>query len=125
MKPPRPKTAAQGIGQQAEDMALAWLQTQGLRLIARNYHSRYGEIDLILLDRKTLVFVEVRYRRSRRHGSAAESVTRQKQARLLNTAACFLRDYRHDGPSRFDVAALEPGPEGLSLDWIRDAFQAG
>lgn len=111
-------------GRLAEDRALALLQRAGLRLIDRNYHSRHGEIDLIMEDGRTLVFVEVRYRSTDRYGSAQESVNRQKQSRLILTAASFLKEKRLDRPARFDVAALSPGPDGLSMDWIKDAFQA-
>ena len=111
-------------GRLAEDRALTVLEQAGLRLIERNYHSRYGEIDLIMEDGRTVVFVEVRYRRSDRYGSAAESVNRQKQTKLILTAAAFLRDRRLNRPSRFDVAALSPGPEDLAMTWIKGAFQA-
>lgn len=65
-------------GSQAEQLALNYLQQQGLTLITQNYHSRRGEIDLIMLDENTLVFVEVRYRKSAAYGSALESVNSQK-----------------------------------------------
>jgi len=111
-------------GRLAEDHALARLEQAGLKLVDRNYRSRFGEIDIIMADGRTLVFVEVRFRRSDRYGSAEESVNRQKQARLIKTAACFLRENRLDRPTRFDVAALSPGPDGLSMTWIKNAFQA-
>lgn len=111
-------------GRLAEDRALALLQQAGLKLIDRNYHSRHGEIDLIMEDGRTLVFVEVRYRSTNRYGSAQESVNRQKQSRLILTAACFLKEKRLDRPARFDVAALSPSPDGLSMAWIKGAFQA-
>jgi putative endonuclease len=111
-------------GRLAEDQALGFLQQAGLKLIARNFHSRYGEIDLIMEDGRTLVFVEVRYRSSDRYGSAEESVNHRKQARLVLTAASFLKEKRLNRPTRFDVAALSPGPEGLSVAWIKGAFQS-
>lgn len=111
-------------GQMAEDHALTLLQQAGLILVERNYRSRFGEIDLIMKDGKTLAFIEVRYRKSDRFGSAQESVNRRKQNRIAMTAACYLKQHRHDCPSRFDVAALKPGPEGWLLDWIKGAFHA-
>lgn len=111
-------------GRRAEDYALARLEQAGLRLVDRNYRSRFGEIDIIMADGKTLVFVEVRYRSSDRYGGAQESVNWRKQARLIKTAACFLREKRLDLPTRFDIAALSPGPGGLELAWIKNAFQA-
>ena len=112
-------------GRLAEDEALSLLQARGLRLIDRNYRSRFGEIDLIMKDGHTLVFVEVRYRRSIRYGTPQESVTQRKQSRLLVTAACYLKEKRIDCPVRFDVAALSPAGDGMSLNWIKSAFDAG
>ena len=111
-------------GRLAEDQALDYLRQQGLRLMERNYRCRYGEIDLIMEDGRMVVFVEVRFRGNSRFGGALESVDRRKQARLLTAAACFLRERRLDRPSRFDVAALSPGENGLLLDWVRGAFHA-
>jgi putative endonuclease len=68
-------------GERAEDAALAYLQQRGLILRARNYRSRFGEIDLVLDDRGTLVFVEVRKRSNPRYGSAADSITAAKRDR--------------------------------------------
>ena len=111
-------------GRLAEEQALGFLEQAGLKLLDRNYHSRYGEIDLIMEEGRTVVFVEVRYRRSDRYGSAQESVNRAKQAKLILTAACFLREKRLDRPARFDVAALAPGPDGFSVAWVKGAFEA-
>jgi putative endonuclease len=110
-------------GRIAEDRALEFLQQQGLRLIERNYRSRFGEIDLIMEDGRMVVFVEVRFRGSPRYGGALESVDRRKQAKLLATAACFLKQRRLDRPARFDVAALAPNGSGMAIQWIKGAFQ--
>ncbi len=112
------------LGRKAEDYALAFLAQRGLKLLARNYRSRYGEIDLILQDQSTLVFVEVRCRTSSRFGGALESVDRRKQNRLIQSAKHYLVSHHRDTPIRFDVLALTPTPEGFELEWIRDAFQA-
>jgi putative endonuclease len=117
-----PKGPSQG--RRAEDSALEFLQRQGLKLLERNYRSRYGEIDLIMEHGRSVVFVEVRFRGSARFGGALESVDGRKQARLVATAACFLKDRRLDRPTRFDVAALSPGADGLAVEWVQDAFQA-
>lgn len=119
------KTPAQTQGRRAEDRALAFLQEQGLRLVERNYRCRYGEVDLIMEEGATLVFVEVRYRASQKFGGALESVDCRKQAKLLTTATCFLQERRCDRPARFDVAALSPAAGGFEVRWVRDAFQAG
>ncbi len=113
------------IGTAAEDLAIEHLEQRGLILLTRNYHCRRGEIDLIMQEGNFLVFVEVRYRKNDRYGSAAESVTRQKQRRLLTTAEYYLQSERHhaDNICRFDVIALS-GEQDPQIEWIKDAFQA-
>lgn len=108
-------------GDLAEDAALAYLEGQGLRLRARNYRSRFGEIDLVLDDRGTLVFVEVRKRTNPHFGSAAESITAAKRDKLIATARQYLAGLRRDVPCRFDAVLFDGGG---TLQWIRDAFDA-
>ena len=112
-------------GQQAEDYALAFLQTQGLVLVERNYRCRGGEIDLIMRDGPQLVFVEVRYRSDQRYGGALASVGAQKQSRLIRAASHYLVSKRIDRPTRFDVAAVSPDQGKLAIQWIKGAFQTG
>lgn len=94
-------------GQQAEALALSWLQQRGLVCVARNYRCRMGEIDLIMHDGTTLVFVEVRQRRSARFGGAAASITPAKQARLVRTAEHYLHTLPSLPPCRFDAVLLD------------------
>lgn len=111
-------------GAEGETAALQYLCNQGLRLVARNYRCKAGEIDLIMLDGATLALIEVRYRASHAFGGAAASVSWHKQRRII-TAAQHLTLYRADlrrYPARFDVVAVSPGPGGLCVEWIRDAF---
>ena len=112
------------IGDVAEDEALLFLQQQGLRLVCRNYRTPGrggGEIDLIVRERDgTLVFVEVRRRKSNSHGGAAASVGRTKQARVVLAAKHYLLRVRTLPPCRFDV--VEVTPEGCH--WLRGAFDA-
>jgi putative endonuclease len=112
------------IGKLAEDDACRYLQRRGLKLVARNYHCRCGEIDLIMKEAETLVFVEVRYRRSAEFGSGAETVTRAKQCKIAHTASYFLQENRHHAGSaaRFDVISCSPGRGECTVNWIRDAF---
>jgi putative endonuclease len=109
-------------GQDAESLACARLEGAGLRLLCRNYRCPRGEIDLVMEDRGTLVFVEVRYRRSSMFGSAAESVNERKQSRLLAAAQHYLMHNQQDAPCRFDVVALD-GTENPKMEWLRDAFR--
>lgn len=104
-----------------EATARRWLERKGLHFIAANVHERGGEIDLIMREGNTTVFVEVRYRRSALFGGAAASVTRSKQHKLLQTARVWLA--RHNGSfdtvdCRFDVLAFT----GNDVEWIQDAF---
>lgn len=111
-------------GRVAEEAALEHLLANGLRLVARNYRCRAGEIDLAMLDGKTLVLVEVRYRSSDRFGGAVASVTWRKQQRLARAAEHLLlrrADLRRY-PARFDVVAISPAAAGMQIDWIRHAF---
>ena len=112
-------------GDAGEDAALAFLQDQGLRLLVRNYRTPGrggGEIDLIMrAPDTTLVFVEVRRRRSTTHGGAAASVGRTKQRRIVFAAQHYLTRLRTLPPCRFDV--LEVTPDGVN--WLQAAFDAG
>lgn len=102
------KTVQKLIGQWAEDYALEYLQTKDLQLIQRNFHSRYGEIDLIMQDGNCLSFIEVRARAETSWTSAEESVDLRKQEKTIQTAQCFLQKYAEfeHVDCRFDVFAL-------------------
>ncbi|QKT03057.1 YraN family protein [Ectothiorhodospiraceae bacterium 2226] len=109
-------------GLAAETTALQFLERRGLRLVERNARSARGEIDLVMDDNGTLVFVEVRYRANPRYGSGADSVGRIKQTRLIAAAQAYLqRSGAHRRPARFDVVSIGPAD---AIDWIPDAFQA-
>ncbi len=108
-------------GDRAEHLAATFLERHGLKLVAQNYRCRFGEIDLILKDRGTLVFAEVRLRQNERFGGAAASVTAQKRARLLRTAQCYLGDQANQPPCRFDVVLLNKLDEA-AIEWIKSAF---
>lgn len=117
------KAAHLTAGEKAEDMALEHLLSQGMRLVERNFRCRRGEIDLVMRDGASLVFVEVRYRSSPRFGSSLESVDARKRARLAAAASHYIMLRREDCPARFDVVALAPGPERCSIQWVKNAFQ--
>ncbi|PKL77739.1 MAG: YraN family protein [Candidatus Melainabacteria bacterium HGW-Melainabacteria-1] len=93
-------------GSQGEALARTLLETKGFRFVGSNYYCRWGELDLIMLDQNTLVFVEVRMRRSERFGTAMESITRTKQSRLMRSAQDYLLHHPHAGPLRFDVVGI-------------------
>ena len=106
-------------GALAEDHALAYLRRQGLAQVVRNYRCKGGEIDLIMRAADgTLVFVEVRQRRGRGFGGAAQSITPAKQRRVLHAAAHYLATLDSVPPCRVDVVALDGG----RIDWLPGAF---
>ena len=106
-------------GKKAGDVAYSFLLRNGLTLVQRNYHCRYGEIDLIMQDTDTLVFIEVRYRSSTTFGTAAESVDRNKQRKLVFTANHYLQKPPTSQATRFDVVALSPQQ---TPEWVTNAF---
>ena len=110
------------LGVRAEDLCADLLRKAGLRLLARNWRCRHGEIDLVAEEGGTLVFAEVRYRRDARFGGAAESVTSAKQGRLIAAARLYLMR-RPEADCRFDVLLLDSLESGR-IRWIRNAFTA-
>lgn len=112
----------QQSGRIAEQLASQFLQTRGLVLLASNHHCRGGEIDLIMRDRDTLVFVEVRLRRHAAFGGALASVDARKQQRLIIAAQHYLQRHPWNGPCRFDVVGIDAKDH---CDWVRDAFPGG
>ncbi|MDQ6645956.1 MAG: YraN family protein [Pseudomonadota bacterium] len=107
--------------------ACAQLERAGLKLITRNYTTRHGELDLVMLDHHTIVFVEVRYRKSASHGDAAASVTAGKQHKLIMAAQQWLAKNPHHAkrPCRFDVMSYDGPKETVRNEWLRGAFEAG
>lgn len=107
-------------GAAAEDAAAAYLVARGVKLLERNYRCRFGEIDLIVQDGRTLVFVEVRHRSSAAFGSAAESITQSKQRKLLRAARHYMAQHQDFPACRFDAVLLDGGTQ--AVDWLRNAF---
>ena len=112
-------------GYHYEDAALEYLGQRGLRLLTRNYRCKLGEIDLVMIDQAAVVFVEVRFRASVRHGKPHETVDARKQARVRKAAQYFLLCHPHlqSCDCRFDVLALWLDVHGqLQQLWIAGAF---
>ncbi|MAB97856.1 MAG: YraN family protein [Pseudomonadaceae bacterium] len=121
------RSSKQSTGKDAEALACDFLKQQGLRLITQNWSCRRGELDLVMLDADTVVFVEVRYRRHSGWGGAAESVDKRKQQKLCIAANHFLQQESRWGkhPCRFDVIAISHKPDSPpQLNWIKNAFDA-
>jgi putative endonuclease len=115
------------IGELWENAALEHLRKAGLKLVARNFHCRCGEIDLILRDGDTLVFAEVRYRHDAAHGGGGViSVGAAKQRKLVHAAQFFLQAHAQFSglPCRFDVLGCAGTPQAPLFEWIRHAFEA-
>jgi putative endonuclease len=107
-------------GMRAEALCAELLQKAGLRILARNWRCRFGEIDLVAEEGATLVFAEVRLRHDASYGGAAESITAAKRARLLAAAKLYLAG-RASVDCRFDVLLLD-ALEPARIRWIRNAF---
>ena len=110
-------------GKRGEAQAAVFLEQHGLKVVARNYRCRGGELDLVCREGRTLVFVEVRYRASRSHGGAAASITRSKQRKLWLTAQTFLLQQglnESNQACRFDVVAFDGSD---ACQWYKNAIQ--
>lgn len=121
-KPLAPPSWRRQHGDAAEQHGCDWLCRRGLRLVARNWRCRLGEIDLIMQHGDTLVFVEVRLRRDHDYGGALASVTVAKQRKLLRAAKLFLAQRPQFGQHacRFDVLALSGNRS--TPEWVQNAF---
>lgn len=116
--------ATRDTGRTFEAVARARLEQAGLAFIAANVNYRFGELDLVMREKETLVFVEVRYRRQTRFGGAALSVTPTKQRRMALAASAWLAAHPRQTrcACRFDVVAVAGSQEAPAIDWIRNAF---
>ena len=110
-------------GSGGEELALTHLQKRGYVILDRNYRCRYGEIDLVAKDGSTIVFVEVKSRRSTAFGSPEEAVGTVKQKKLSTAALCYLMEkHLDDRSARFDVVTILSSGEKPEIRIIRDAF---
>lgn len=111
-------------GKRAEARAEKYLRQHGLTTVSKNYHCRFGELDLIMQDGETLVFVEVRHRQPSGFGSGADSITQAKRKRLCAAARYYLG--RHplglNQYCRFDVVSIDGGLTDRHVNWIKNAF---
>ncbi|GLQ99849.1 YraN family protein [Dyella mobilis] len=113
-------------GAEFEQRACRELERAGLKLLERNYTTRYGELDLVMRDGETIVFVEVRHRLRASHGSAAASITATKQKRLIQTAQLWLATHPQHAQRacRFDVVSYDGPADDAIANWLRGAFEA-
>jgi putative endonuclease len=114
------------LGGTYEALACEYLCSQGLGLVDKNYHAKCGEIDLIMKDKHTIVFVEVKFRQSSQYGLAQEMVNRSKQRKIIKTAQHWLLSKKlspHTTDVRFDVVAIQGNQ--TQPEWIKSAFYEG
>ncbi|MGR9114165.1 MAG: YraN family protein [Gammaproteobacteria bacterium] len=116
----KPKAPHIVRGATAEEQAHNYLLSQGLTPVCRNFHSKQGELDLIMKDGDALVIIEVRYRKNNYYGGALESITPKKQSRIIAATHHYLMQNKVACPIRFDVVAISGD---ASIKWIKNAFQ--
>jgi putative endonuclease len=114
-----PRRDPHKLGQEGELLALQFLNEKGLMHIESNFRRPFGEIDLIMQDHGTLVFVEVRSRAKGRFGGAAASITPSKQRRLVLAAQAYLQRFQRSPPCRFDVIAIDGG----AIQWLKNVIE--
>ncbi|MCH8621122.1 YraN family protein [Undibacterium sp. TS12] len=112
------RTAKRRSGDDAEQLALVYLQQAGLKLVQQNFLCKGGEIDLIMQDGKVLVFVEVRKRSSMQFGGAIASITPAKQKRMSHAAQVYLLSKKIQPACRFDVIAIDQG----HINWLKNVI---
>ena len=119
-------TSSTSTGQRYEALAKDYLLQQGLKLLEQNYYSRFGEIDLIMLDQQVLCFVEVKFRKSNAFGGAVSAIPRSKQQKLVKTAQCYISSTPAIAkkPMRFDalIIQMESSVTDIKIEWIQNAF---
>ncbi len=120
------RTTTQKIGDWGEDTVIEYLQNRGYEFVARNYHSRYGEIDVIVKNEEYLAFVEVKTRNTQSAARPSDFVDSRKQKKLIMTAAVFLSEHEWDLQPRFDVAEVlyhKHTAEIVKVEYIENAFE--
>jgi putative endonuclease len=112
------------LGQSGEREAVRVLKKNGCRIIERNYRNPFGEIDIIALDRGTIVFIEVKTRNETGLKNPKEAVTIQKQKRMIKTAEAWMKKNlkKADAKARFDVIAIVKRLNNNEIEWVKNAF---
>jgi len=119
------QTQKQVVGKEGEQIAESYLKKKGFRMVERNYRCRAGEVDLIALDRRVIVFVEVKTRHDGSYGGPLESVHPRKQKRMIKAALFFLSEHKlHHRDARFDVVGISFAGRDPVVEHIENAFEA-
>jgi len=109
-----------------ESLAKDHLQKQGLKLLQQNFHSRFGEIDLVMLEGDTVCFIEVKFRKSQDFGGAANAIPYSKKQKIIKTALIFMSENQKlaNRAMRFDALILQQIDQDININWIKNAFYA-
>lgn len=113
---------ARARGAAIEHIAAQWLRQEGLALVAQNHYVKGGELDLVMRDGDILVFVEVKHRTTTRFGHPLETITYQKQQRLVRAARLYIARNGISSPCRFDILGIIGKPPDLEFHWVKAAF---
>jgi len=117
------RTKQQKFGESSENLAVWYLKQNGYKIIEQNYRNRMGEIDIIAREKKSIVFVEVKSRRSIRYGSPKWAVTPKKQRKISMVALYYLKSTKQiDTKARFDVVAITSNRDEPQIEIIKNAF---
>ena len=112
------------LGKKGEDIAAAFLEKKGYNILFRNYKCSFGEIDIIAKHKKTLSFIEVKTRSTKKYGFPQEAVTPAKQAKISRVALEFVQRYKMENrAARFDVVSVQSLNDGYEVDLIENAFE--
>jgi putative endonuclease len=112
------------LGEKGEDIAAAFLEKKGYNILFRNYKCSFGEIDIIAKHKKTLSFIEVKTRSTKKYGLPQEAVTPAKQAKISRVALEFVQRYKMENrAARFDVVSVQSLNDGYEVDLIENAFE--
>ena len=118
------RNARQKFGEKGESLAVRYLKKNGYKILEQNYRTKLGEIDIIAREKKTLVFVEVKSRRSIRFGSPKWAVTPKKQRTISMVALTYLKATQQtDARARFDVVAIISNQDEPRIEIIKNAFE--
>lgn len=111
------------LGKKGEDIAADYIKSKGYKIIAKNFTTHFGEIDIIAWDKSTLVFIEVKTRKSLHYGLPFESITKRKMKKISNVALFYLKRFKTLPSTRFDVLDVVYNEDKLQINLIKDAFE--
>jgi len=111
------------LGEKGEGLAIEFLRKQGYKIVRRNYRTKIGEIDIIAIDKDTLVFIEVKARESMEYGHPFEAVNSNKRRKIANVAHLYLKKLKDVPPCRFDVVSVYRVQGDPQIELIKDAFE--